>query len=55
MAYNDDDGRWFALKDRLSIMAVLAALFVLVFMMLEQSVINFRCSLVDFIIFDYNR
>ena len=24
-------------------------------MMLDQSVINFRCSLVDFIIFDYNR
>ena len=52
MANNDDDGRWFALKYRLAVMAVLAALLVLVFMMLDQSVINFRCSLVDFIIFD---
>ena len=30
MTNNDDDGRWFALKERLPVMAVLAALLVFV-------------------------
>ncbi len=55
MANSGDDGRWLALKDRLAVMAVLVAPLVLLFMMLDQAVINFRCSFGDFITFDCNR
>ncbi|MBG06403.1 MAG: hypothetical protein CMM59_20270 [Rhodospirillaceae bacterium] len=46
---------WRAVKDRLTIVAVLVVLLCVVFMMLDMAVINFQCSFGDFITFECNR
>jgi hypothetical protein len=48
-------GRWAVLKDRLAIVAVILVLAFLVFMMIDGSIENFRCSFVQFITFECNR
>jgi hypothetical protein len=54
-AENSGDSHWRAIKDRLAVVAAIVVLLVLFFMMLDQAVINFRCSFGDFITFDCNR
>jgi hypothetical protein len=47
--------RWAAIKDRLALIAVVLALAFLVFMMIDGSIENLRCSFVQFITFECNR
>ena len=46
---------WAAIKDRLAIFAVIAAILILLFMQIDLAVINFNCSFIDFIMFKCNR
>ena len=48
-------GRWAVIKDRLAIVAVILVLAFLVFLMIDGSIENFRCSFVQFITFECNR
>jgi hypothetical protein len=48
-------GRWATLRDRLGIAAVILALAVLGFMMVDGSIVNFRCTFAEFITFECNR
>jgi hypothetical protein len=48
-------GRWAVVKDRLAIVGVILVLAFLVFMMIDGSIENFRCSFVQFITFQCNR
>lgn len=48
-------GRWALVKDRLAIVGVILVLAFLVFMMIDGSIENFRCSFVQFITFECNR
>lgn len=48
-------GRWAVVKDRLAIVAVILVLAFLVFLMIDGSIENFRCSFVQFITFECNR
>jgi hypothetical protein len=48
-------GRWPVIKDRLAIVAVILVLAFLVFMMIDGSIENFRCSFVQFITLECNR
>ena len=50
-----NDGRWAAIKDRLAIAAVILILLLLIFLMIDGWVVNFRCSLVEHITFVCNR
>ena len=47
--------KWAVLKDRLAIASVILALLVLLFMMIDGAIINFRCSFSQFITFECNR
>jgi len=49
------DDRWATIKDRLAIVGVVIALLLLLFMMVDGSIMNFRCSFVQFITFECNR
>jgi len=49
------DGRWAAIKDRCAIAAVILILLLLIFLMIDGWVVNFRCSLVEHITFVCNR
>lgn len=49
------DTRWAAAKDRLAIALVVLSLLVLVFFMIDGSIINMRCSFWQFITFECNR
>jgi hypothetical protein len=48
-------GRWAGVKDWLAIAAVILVLAFLVFMMIDGSIENLRCSFVQFITFECNR
>jgi hypothetical protein len=48
-------GRWAVLKDRLAIGAVILVLLLFFFLMIDGSIMNFRCSFVEFITFECNR
>ena len=50
-----DDERWAVVKDRLAIAAVILSLVLLLFMMIDGSIVNFRCSFMQFITFECNR
>lgn len=55
MSEDGKDSDWKTFKDRLAIAGVIMVLVGLVFMMLDMSVINFRCSYADFVTFECNR
>jgi hypothetical protein len=48
-------GRWAVIKDRLAIVAVIVVLALFLFFMIDGSIMNFRCSFVQFITFECNR
>jgi len=48
-------GRWAVIKDRLAIVAVILVLLLFIFLMIDGSIMNFRCSLVEFVTFECNR
>ena len=48
-------GRWATIKDRLAIVAVILALALLGFLMVDGSIVNFRCTFAEFITFECNR
>ena len=48
-------GRWAVVKDRLAIIAVILVLGVLVFLMIDGSMTNFRCTFAEFVTLDCNR
>jgi len=48
-------GRWTTLKDRLAIVVVILVLALLVFLMIDGSIVNFRCTFAEFITFECNR
>ncbi len=50
-----DSGRWAVIKDRLAIVAVILVLALFLFLMIDGSIMNFRCSFVQFITFECNR
>ena len=50
-----DGGRWAVLKDRLAIVAVILVLALFLFLMIDGSIVNFRCSFVEHITFVCNR
>ena len=47
--------RWLVFKDRLAIALVVLCLLALLFMMIDGSIMNFRCSFTEFITFQCNR
>ena len=49
------ESKWVIIKYRLSIVAVVVVLLLLVLMMIDGSVMNFQCSLYDFLSFECNR
>lgn len=48
-------GRWAKIKDRLAIVAVILVLALLGFMMVDGSIVNFRCTFAEFVTFECNR
>ena len=48
-------GRWAALRDRLAIVAAILVLVALGFLMVDGSIVNFRCTFAEFITFECNR
>ncbi len=47
--------RWAVVKDRLAIASVVIALLALVFLMIDGSIENYRCSFWQFVTFECNR
>ena len=47
--------RWATFKDRLAVASVVIALLVLLFLMIDGSIENYRCSFWQFITFECNR
>ena len=47
--------RWATFRDRLAIVAVILALALLGFFMVDGSIVNFRCTFAEFITFECNR
>lgn len=47
--------RWARVRDRLAIVAVLLVLALLGFMMVDGSIVNFRCTFAEFVTFECNR
>ena len=47
--------RWAIFRDRLAIVAVIVALALLGFFMVDGSIVNFRCTFAEFITFECNR
>jgi hypothetical protein len=50
-----DPGRWATIKDRLAIASVVVVLLVLLFLMIDGSIENYRCRFTEFITFQCNR
>ena len=50
-----DDERWAVVKDRLAIAAVILSLVFLLFLMVDGSIVNFRCTFMQFITLECNR
>jgi hypothetical protein len=51
----DPGGRWPVIKDRLAIASAIVVLLILVFLMIDGSIENYRCSFWQFITFECNR
>lgn len=51
----EDGGRLAVVKDRLAIVAVILVLALFLFFMIDGSIMNFRCSFVEYITFVCNR
>ena len=51
----DPATRWATIKDRLAIASVVVVMLVLVFLMIDGSIENYRCKFWDFITFQCNR
>lgn len=49
------ESRWVTIKYWLSIAGMVLALLLLLLMMMDGTVLNFRCSFVEFITFECNR
>ena len=47
--------KWAVVKDRLAIALVIVSLLVLLFFLVDGTIVNFRCSLWQFITFECNR
>ncbi len=47
--------KWAVFKDRLGIAGVILSLLILLFFMFEGSIMNFQCSLTEFLSFKCNR
>lgn len=47
--------RWAAIKDRLAIIAVILVFAILVFLIMDGWVSNFRCTFAEFVTFECNR
>jgi hypothetical protein len=47
--------RWAIIKDRLAIASVIVVLLILLFMMIDGSIENYRCRFSEFITFQCNR
>lgn len=47
--------KWAVFKDRLAIASVVLSLLILLFMMIDGAIFNFRCSFAQFITFECNR
>jgi len=50
-----ENKRWSPIKDRLAITAVIVVLAILLFLMIDGSIVNFRCTFAEFITFECNR
>ena len=50
-----DDERWAVAKDRLAIAGVILSLVLLLFLMVDGSIVNFRCTFMQFITLECNR
>ena len=50
-----ENKRWSRVKDRLAITAVILLLALLVFLMVDGSIVNFRCTFAEFVTFECNR
>jgi uncharacterized integral membrane protein len=48
-------GKWPVIKDRLAMAGVVVVLLVLVFLMIDGSIVNMRCSFWQFITLECNR
>jgi hypothetical protein len=51
----DESGRWAVIKDRIAIAAVILVLALLLFLMVDGSIVNFRCTFAEFVSFECNR
>jgi hypothetical protein len=49
------DSKWAVIKDRLAIASVVIVLLTLLFLMIDGSIENYRCSFWQFITFECNR
>jgi hypothetical protein len=47
--------RWATIKDRLAIASVIVVLLILLFLMIDGSIENYRCRFTEFITFQCNR
>ena len=50
-----DSERWAVVKDRLAIAGVILSLVLLLFLMVDGSIVNFRCTFMQFITLECNR
>lgn len=48
-------GRWGSIKDRFAVVALILVLAFFVFMMVDGSITNFRCTFAEFITLECNR
>lgn len=55
LGHQQGGGRWAAIKDRLAMVAVVFVLLLFLFLMIDGSITNFRCSFAEFITFECNR
>jgi hypothetical protein len=50
-----NSGRWAVIKDRLAIIAVILVFAILMFLIMDGSFTNFRCTFAEFVTFECNR
>jgi hypothetical protein len=50
-----ENKRWSRIRDRLAFTAVILVLAILLFLMIDGSIVNFRCTFAEFITFECNR
>lgn len=54
-APKEKNKRWPRIKDRLAITAVILVLAIFVFLMVDGSIMNFRCTFAEFVTLECNR